>query len=1294
MTPSAALAEARERIANARGRNLPWLDLGDLGLEHIPQEIGELLDLRVLALGKVKFREAPGKFEWEWNDTRPEPQLTSVEPLRGLSGLTSLALSGCEQLTSVEPLRGLSGLTSLDLSGCRQLTSEHLEPLRGLSGLTSLALSGCEQLTSVEPLRGLSGLTSLDLSWCEQLKEFAPIRPLLDHLTDLKLHDCSLADLDPALCGGFDENVCAKVRAHFADAEFEAVDHTEFKLFLLGNGGVGKTQLRRRLCGQDFKPSISSTHGVEVERFSLTLPTNHTVHLTIWDFGGQDVYHGTHALFLQKHALYVILWHPEMETGTVEDRGLLLRHRPLGYWLDFVRSVAGTDAPVLIVQSQFDDSTAIPAALEVDLSDFKRHPELQASAKADDGLDRLIPELQRSVRYLLKQRPTQKIGAGRVRVRDQLLEWRSREQRRSLAWPEFVELCQAGQGDVSSPEALADFLHHTGFLFYDPGLFHGELILDQGWALEAIYAVFHREKSLRQLRWQGGRFTRENLGDWMWDRDGHSTADQERFIKMMLGCGICFRTRKLSGEREYPEVWEYAAPDHLPTLAAYQQRNPNHPLPDPTTAPVAASISFRFLHDGLLRTLLARIGTVAGNAPEYWMYGCYFRVQNPDTQLRFDSTTSPEGPSAAGTITFSAWGEQGRELIATLLAEVERLSPGQPVQPVWSSQAVADATPRPAGRHPRQAGRPATLDSRTQEARLAELLARALEYSGQGREVPAADLCADCPGLIAELEQLLGLDAALERVADGQGGPRQRASSEPPRPAIPGFEILECLGQGGMGVVWKARDRGLGHTVALKVLREGVVDAELRRRLQQEARALARLRHPHIVQFQHLGAWRSAEGTEFPYLVLEYINGEPLHRHLGLRLVRPVEAAQLVLLLAQAVQHAHQQGVLHRDLKPGNVLLGPPSDKPALNCAWGLPRLTDFGIARLVESGGRLTGPGALLGTLEYMAPEQADGQHVDDERIDVYGLGGILYWLLTGKHPIQGRSPGETLERVRTTPPRPPRELRHEVPAALSALCLDCLQKELARRPTVDTLIKELERHLSPPPAEPRRSPRPGGGPFPGEEEDRMSSARGLEGLVIEDRRVFISYAWGERDEGGLEQDTFVDRVCQAVESWGFDLIRDRQRMRPGESIRQFMEKGARAPRVLLLLNRKYLESEYCIFELDEVHRCSYQGRDFCQRIIPATLPGADLFTIKDRATAALYWKQRVAELAPLEPHMSDADRALFRRMESWARGLSDILTEIANMLHPIGHAAIEANGFQMLRQMLERGRTLDGRE
>ena len=244
----------------------------------------------------------------------------------------------------------------------------------------------------------------------------------------------------------------------------------------------------------------------------------------------------------------------------------------------------------------------------------------------------------------------------------------------------------------------------------------------------------------------------------------------------------------------------------------------------------------------------------------------------------------------------------------------------------------------------------------------------------------------------------------------------------------------------------------MNRLVALKVIRPKFVHADLLARFRQEAQALTLLDHPLIVKIHDFGTWSAAPGTELPYLVLEHVNGKSLDRHLGYRLALPSEAIQLMLLLARAVQHAHQQGVVHRDLEPGNVLLAPASDNVALNCAWSCPRLADFGVARLVEGEGRSAGPGTLLGTPAYMAPEQTDGREVD-ERTNVYGLCGILYWLLTHQHPLHGRKTSEILERVRSTPPRAPRELRHEIPERLSALCLACLEKEAAARPSVATL-------------------------------------------------------------------------------------------------------------------------------------------------------------------------------------------------------------------------------------------------
>ncbi len=263
-------------------------------------------------------------------------------------------------------------------------------------------------------------------------------------------------------------------------------------------------------------------------------------------------------------------------------------------------------------------------------------------------------------------------------------------------------------------------------------------------------------------------------------------------------------------------------------------------------------------------------------------------------------------------------------------------------------------------------------------------------------------------------------------------------------PEMPGFEVERRLGKGGMGVVYLARDLALDRRVALKRMRAGeLARPEERQRFRFEALATAKLDHPGIVP---LHAVREADGQ--PFLVLEYLTGGSLEQHE----CAPREAARLVAEIARAVQHAHERGILHRDLKPANVLL---DDR-------GRPRVTDFGLARRLEGGGGLTGEGAVVGTPEYMAPEQAAGQEATTAA-DVYALGAILYKLLTGRPPFRGATALDTLCLLQKEPVVPPRSLNRDVPADLEAVCLRCLEKQPADRyPSAAALADDLERFLN----------------------------------------------------------------------------------------------------------------------------------------------------------------------------------------------------------------------------------------
>jgi serine/threonine protein kinase/WD40 repeat protein len=253
-------------------------------------------------------------------------------------------------------------------------------------------------------------------------------------------------------------------------------------------------------------------------------------------------------------------------------------------------------------------------------------------------------------------------------------------------------------------------------------------------------------------------------------------------------------------------------------------------------------------------------------------------------------------------------------------------------------------------------------------------------------------------------------------------------------PALPGYEILCELGRGGMGVVYQARQQNLGRLVALKMLlADGGAGPEELARFRREAEAVAALRHANIVHIYDVG-----EKDGRPFFVLEYVDGGSLARRLARQPLPCAEAAELVATLARAMHRAHENGIVHRDLKPANILL----------MADGTPKIADFGLAKKLDATGEQTRTGAVLGTPNYMAPEQALGQTRDiGPATDVYALGTILYEALTGRPPFKGATLLDTLNDVVNRPPPPPRQLRPDVPADLEAICLRCLQKEPARR-------------------------------------------------------------------------------------------------------------------------------------------------------------------------------------------------------------------------------------------------------
>jgi serine/threonine-protein kinase len=264
------------------------------------------------------------------------------------------------------------------------------------------------------------------------------------------------------------------------------------------------------------------------------------------------------------------------------------------------------------------------------------------------------------------------------------------------------------------------------------------------------------------------------------------------------------------------------------------------------------------------------------------------------------------------------------------------------------------------------------------------------------------------------------------------------------------YELLRELGRGGMGIVCKARQISLNRTVALKVLKADVLAGEDELlRFQNEAKAVALLDHPHIVPILEVG---EHEGRR--YFTMKLVGGPSLEKKLAGYATDPRAAARLVATAAEAVHHAHQRGILHRDLKPSNILLDERGD----------PYVTDFGLAKRVEGDSELTRTGAILGTPGFMAPEQASGRRgAVTTASDVYGLGAVLYALLTGRAPFRGDWVGETLQQVRERPPESPSRINPRTPRDLRVICLKCLEKDPQRRyPSARALAEDLGRFVA----------------------------------------------------------------------------------------------------------------------------------------------------------------------------------------------------------------------------------------
>jgi serine/threonine-protein kinase len=300
---------------------------------------------------------------------------------------------------------------------------------------------------------------------------------------------------------------------------------------------------------------------------------------------------------------------------------------------------------------------------------------------------------------------------------------------------------------------------------------------------------------------------------------------------------------------------------------------------------------------------------------------------------------------------------------------------------------------------------------------------------------------------------------ALASVVAAEATPWPSHSSDSLPASFGNYELLAGIGRGGMGVVYRARQKNLNRVVALKMIRAGALASpDDLRRFRNEAEAAAKLDHPHVVPVYEVGEYAAQQ-----YFTMKLIDGGSLDQQLARYTADPKAAARLVATVARAVHHAHQRGVLHRDLKPSNILLD----------AQGQPHVSDFGLAKRLQVDGGMTQTGAIVGSPSYMAPEQATGaKGTISTATDVYGLGAVLYALLTGQPPFRGDSLLTTLDQVRRREPDSPSDSNRRVDRDLESICLKCLEKEPERRySSAEALADDLSHWLEGEPIQARRT-------------------------------------------------------------------------------------------------------------------------------------------------------------------------------------------------------------------------------
>ncbi|MCI4670421.1 MAG: leucine-rich repeat domain-containing protein, partial [Bacteroidia bacterium] len=622
---------------------LQWLNLGSNQISKL-EGLDGLVGLEILTLGRNQISKLEGldilvglqRLDL-WSN-----QISKLEGLDSLIGLQRLDLWS-NQISKLEGLDGLVGLQSLDL---RSNQISKLEGLDGLVGLESLTLSS-NQISKLEGLDTLANLKALvlagnDFQSLEGLKKIYQLKYIdvsrnpvkcfelgqqdLHSLVFMRLEGISFQDMPSEITQ--QKNCIVDLKSWLKALEENAIQNYEAKLIVAGNGRVGKTCLLKRFFYDTFDAEEDSTHGIQLHANTFTVEDEQgdeiMLKVNAWDFGGQEIYHATHRLFMQSRALYLVAWDEKTENEPkakeiIEGEEVFFENHRLPYWLHKSRTQS-YNSPLILVKTKTDmegHSTKVPPEFEALQKEFKIEDHIPTSA----ALKKKSRQLRDGLLDYLREMPEvgMKMPASWMEMRERLVALSKTQA--TMTFEAYEGMCMAEGFTAVEANSLIRYLHNTGVLFFQESLFNRLIILDQKWALDGIYVLFQRNWIYEGLKIAGGKV---NLGILRGYWPNHSEKDRKLLLSMMVSCEICFQIEE--GKNPVYLIPEYLPDEPDKDILEFWERDAD--------AEINLQYVYPFFHKAFMTRFISRAGRLAKKYDRLWKKGIWLTYNQTDALIR------------------------------------------------------------------------------------------------------------------------------------------------------------------------------------------------------------------------------------------------------------------------------------------------------------------------------------------------------------------------------------------------------------------------------------------------------------------------------------------------------------------------------------------------------------------------------------------------------------------------------------------------------------------------------------